>query len=292
MLTVDYARLGVRPGMRVLDVGCGQGRHTFEAYRRGADVVSLDLAADDLGVTREWCAAIAAAGEAPAGATTTAVRGDLRFLPFPDGCFDRVIASEVLEHIVDDRAALAEIARVLKPGGAVAVTVPRWLPERVCWALSDEYHANEGGHVRIYRGAELTGRLADAGLDVTGHGYAHALHSPYWWLKCAVGVEKEAAVVRAYHKLLVWDITECPRLTRWTERLLDPVIGKSLVLYARKANAADDREAAAADCKPAADDRKPGADDCKPAADGCKPAAVEGRTPAADDRRKAADVGA
>jgi hypothetical protein len=85
-------------------------------------------------------------------------------------------------------------------------------------------------------------------------------------------------VVRAYHRLLVWDITERPRLTRWTERLLDPVIGKSLVLYARKANAADDREAAAADCKPAADGRKP--------------AAVEGRTPAADDRRKAADVGA
>ena len=234
MLTVDYSRLDVRPGMRVLDVGCGQGRHTFEAYRLGADVVSLDLLADDLAVTRQWCAAIALAGDAPAAATTTAVRADLRLLPFPDASFDRVIASEVLEHIPDDRAALSEIARVLKPGGAVAVTVPRWLPERVCWALSDEYHANEGGHVRIYKADELGAKLGAVGLDVTGHGYAHALHSAYWWLKCAVGVEKDTAVVRAYHKMLVWDLTDKPKLTRWTEKALDPLIGKSVVLYARK----------------------------------------------------------
>ena len=61
------------------------------------------------------------------------------------------MASEVLEHIPDDVTAMAEIARVLKPGGRVAVTVPRYGPERICWALSDEYHANEGGHIRIYR---------------------------------------------------------------------------------------------------------------------------------------------
>ena len=72
-------------------------------------------------------------------------------LPVPDASVDRVMASEVLEHIPDDVTAMAEIARVLKPGGRVAVTVPRYGPERICWALSDEYHANEGGHVRIYR---------------------------------------------------------------------------------------------------------------------------------------------
>ena len=50
--------------------------------------------------------------------------------------------------------------RVLKPGGSLAITVPRWLPERVCWALSDEYHANEGGHIRIYRADELRDKIA------------------------------------------------------------------------------------------------------------------------------------
>ncbi|GGN43023.1 SAM-dependent methyltransferase [Actinoplanes campanulatus] len=231
MLTVDYDRLDVRPGMRVLDLGCGEGRHTFEAYRRGAHVVALDLSEKDLGTTRQWCAAMDMAGEAPAAASATTVRGDLLALPFPDASFDRVIASEVMEHIPDDVTAIAELTRVLKPGGLAAVTVPRWLPERVCWALSDEYHANEGGHVRIYKEDELSGRLRDAGLTVTGNGFAHALHSPYWWLKCAIG---DAAPTRAYHKLLVWDIVDRPALTRVLEQALNPLIGKSVVIYLRK----------------------------------------------------------
>jgi SAM-dependent methyltransferase len=94
------------------------------------------------------------------------VQGDGTCLPFADGVFDRVIASEVLEHIPDDQAALDELARVLRPGGTMAVTVPAWLPEQVCWKLSDEYHAPfvEGGHVRIYRAADLRDRMRRAGV--------------------------------------------------------------------------------------------------------------------------------
>jgi SAM-dependent methyltransferase len=234
VLTVDYDRLEVRAGMTVLDLGCGEGRHAFEAYRRGAHVIALDRGEPEVATTLRWLDAIAAAGEAPAGASAAVVRGDLRALPVPDASVDRVIAAEVLEHIADDTAAIAEIARVLRPGGRVAVTVPRYGPERVCWALSDAYHGNEGGHVRIYRGAELRHRLAAAGLRPTGRHHAHALHAPYWWLKCAVGVERDTGVVRAYHRFLVWDLTERPGLTRAAERLLDPLIGKSLVLYAAK----------------------------------------------------------
>jgi hypothetical protein len=80
----------------------------------------------------------------------------------------------------------------------------------------------------------LTERLHRAGLRVVGHHYAHALHSPYWWLKCAVGVDRDVAAVRAYHRMLVWDLMKGPRLTRWTERALNPLLGKSLVLYVRK----------------------------------------------------------
>ena len=65
--------------------------------------------------------------------------------------------------------------------------------------------------------------------------HAHALHSPYWWLRCAVGPKREDhALVSAYHRLLVWDITSAPFLTRFTERLLNPIVGKSLVVYSVK----------------------------------------------------------
>lgn len=235
MLTVDFDRFPVGPGDRVLDMGCGGGRHAFALYRRGADVVALDRSASDLVDVEQMFAAMREAGEVPAGARARAVRGDAYALPFDDDSFDAVIAAEILEHLPEDETAMAELIRVLRPGGQIAVTVPRWGPERVCWALSDAYHANEGGHVRIYRGDQLTERLVRAGLEPVGTAHTHALHAPYWWLKCAVGVDEgDHPLVRAYHRFLVWDMMKKPLLTRVLERTLDPVIGKSLVVYLRK----------------------------------------------------------
>ncbi|HKB29846.1 MAG TPA: methyltransferase domain-containing protein [Streptosporangiaceae bacterium] len=235
MLTVDFGRLPVGPGDRVLDLGCGAGRHAFEVYRRGADVVALDMNAGELAEVRAMFAAMRAAGTAPAAADARTAAGDATAMPFRDGSFDRVIAAEVLEHILDDQRAMYELARVLRPGGLAAVTVPSWLPERICWALSENYHDTPGGHVRIYTRVELEAKLKRAGLAVGPHHHAHGLHSPYWWLKCAVGVHNDAhPLARAYHRLLVWDIMKRPALTRVAERALNPVLGKSLVVYLRK----------------------------------------------------------
>lgn len=237
MLTVELSRLSLSPGDRVLDLGCGAGRHAFEAARRAAHVVAVDRSADEATGVARMLAALGRAGEIPAGRLGTAVMGDALRLPFPDGSFDRVMAAEVLEHLPDDRAAIAELARVLRPGGTMAVTVPRWFPEQVCWALSDDYHAPavEGGHVRIYRAGQLTDLLGDGGLRVTWSNHAHALHAPYWWLRCLLGVSRDDALpVRLYHRFLVWDITRARPAVRLVERALNPLMGKSLVLYASK----------------------------------------------------------
>jgi SAM-dependent methyltransferase len=237
MLTVDYDRLGVRPGDLLLDLGCGGGRHAFEAYRRGAHVVAYDRDRLEIKNATAILGGMEDAGEAPVGTVGAAAIGDALELPFPDGAFDRVIAAEILEHITDDRAAIAELARVLRPGGTIGVTVPRWFPEQVCWALDDDYHAPlaPGGHLRVYRHRQLVGRLRDAGLEPRGGHHAHALHAPYWWLKCAVGVRNDDALLpRLYHRFLVWDMTARTPPVRLLERALNPVLGKSAVLYLQK----------------------------------------------------------
>jgi len=238
MLTVRSDRLvalGLRPGDLVLDVGTGFGRHTFELARRGHRVVAVDVADDEVRATFATLEAMTEAGEINPSSRVGVLRGDATRLPFVDGGFDAVITSEVLEHVPDDVGALAEMTRVLRPGGVFAATVPSWLPEKINWMLSDDYHAPavDGGHVRIYSATELKAKLRAAGLRLAGSHHAHALHSPYWWLKCAVGVRNEDhPVVRRYRQLLEWDIIRQPRSTAVAERLLSPVLGKSLVLYA------------------------------------------------------------
>ena len=238
MLTVDYDRLGIQRGEYVLDVGAGAGRHSFEVLRRGAHAAAVDLDDASLKDVAALVAGLYDSGEiARDAAGAIAIQGSALDLPFPDSSFDRAIASEVLEHIPDDNGALRELARVVKPGGFLAVTVPRWFPELVNWALSDEYHAPAavGGHIRIYREGVLRDRMETAGFDVFDRHHAHGLHAPYWWLKCAVGVNNaDHPLVRRYHDLLVREMVEQPVELKIAERILQPLIGKSLVLYGRR----------------------------------------------------------
>lgn len=242
MLTVDFDRLGLKPGERVLDMGCGAGRHAFEMYRRGADVVAFDQDVEELENVRNLFVAMKEAGEVPAGAEADVKEGDALHLPFADGEFDRIVAAEILEHIWNDVDAIKELVRVLRPGGTLAISVPRWMPEVVNWKLSDEYHNAPGGHIRIYTDHELIDKVTKAGapndgtpgdaMVFTGKDHAHGLHTPYWWIKCAVGVNNDDhPLAKAYHKLLVWEIMKQPKALQVAGKVLDPLIGKSMVLY-------------------------------------------------------------
>ena len=156
-------------------------------------------------------------------------------IPFKESSLDAVICSEVLEHVDSPEQSVKELIRVLKPGGILALSVPRYLPELICWKLSKEYSQTPGGHVRIFRHNQLKNLGKDFGLEYLSFHWAHGLHSPYWWLQCLFWNTKDKSlIIKQYHRLLVWDLMKRPFFTRILEMILQPLIGKSLVMYFKK----------------------------------------------------------
>ena len=235
MVTVDFDRLKIKPGFKILDIGCGSGRHTCAAYRLPKVItVGADLKYDDLTEAAKRLELHDRLGEHGGGVWSLAA-ADVTNLPFKDDDFDLVICSEVLEHIENHLQAIHEIVRVLKPGRNLVVSVPRYWPERICWALSSAYRTAEGGHVRIFKHAQLVTDLQNAGVYLWARHYAHSLHTPFWWLKCLVGPDRaDSRPVNLYHRFLTWDILQQPILPRFLDRLLNPLLGKSTVVYLKK----------------------------------------------------------
>lgn len=238
MLTVRLQTLNLAPGAWVLDLGCGEGRHVHGVHMiDGVNVIGLDLDLGALGKARHGLASL------PGGDGASAViAGDAYRLPFADHAFDAVICSEVLEHLADYRRVLNEIVRVLKPQGLFAPTVPRSWPERICWRLapgSGGYADQPGGHVRIFDETALRGEVTGLGFRFLSQHYAHGLHTPYWWLKCAFWDRRDDhPLVRHYHRFLVWDLLERPWLTRALDAICTPMMGKSVALYFQREDTA------------------------------------------------------
>lgn len=171
-LTKALALIGTAPeGGRVLDVAAGSGLAAAELQAKGWSVTALDI-------SEELCRQIAARD------VHDVRRHDLAAGPLPleSGSVDAIFAGEIIEHLVDTGAFVAELRRVLAPGGVVVITTPnlaslenrarllvgrypRWLE----WELprarrSRPYH--DQGHVRGYTAATLRAQLEDAGLRV------------------------------------------------------------------------------------------------------------------------------
>jgi len=230
LLTVDLERLRLRPGEKLLDAGCGEGRHCFGALERGARVVGLDLDLLSLQAAAEPLRQRAA----ERGSFGAMLQGDTFHLPFRDESFDKVICAEVMEHVHDYPAAARELARVTKPDGIVAVTIPTATSEHLYLRLGDEYFESPGGHIRIFRPRDLALALADAGLATVGCGFAHGLHTPYWVLRSIMHLPDADAsrLVRAYRELLIHAVGS-PFMSR-IEGWLDWICPKSVILYAEK----------------------------------------------------------
>lgn len=237
MLTINFRDFPLRAGDAVLDVGCGEGRHAINAYLH-APVLSIgcDLNLRDLHTAQSRAQPFLQTAREQALVFSQL---DATRLPFADASIDKIICSEVLEHIPTYQQVINEMLRVLKPGGLLAVSVPRAWPERICWWLSREYHQVEGGHIRIFNGKQLRREITQQGAIFYGRHWAHALHSPYWWLRCLFWQSQERNwLIKTYHRLLVWDLMQKPWLTQTLEKLLNPIMGKSVVMYFKKSDPA------------------------------------------------------
>jgi SAM-dependent methyltransferase len=171
-LSID-SRLLPRGGARVLDVGCGDGRHVAAAVERSCRAVGVDY---DVAALR--------AARAQTRGRADLIVADATHLPFRDGTFDAAICTETLEHLPDDTGAMHELARVVRPGGLLLGAVPSHFTELLYWRLSRGYRDAPGGHVRIYRPRALAASLRRAGLHVSDVRYAHFIDSLIWLRFC------------------------------------------------------------------------------------------------------------
>lgn len=233
MNTIKYRKLKLETGQLLLDMGCGEGRHSIGALlETPANVIGLDLSFEDLNTAKSRLNDFDLSG-----CDTFCVFGvgNIKNIPIENSSLDAVVCSEVLEHVDSPKESIQELVRVLKPGGIMALSVPRYLPELICWKLSKEYSKTPGGHVRIFKHSQLRDLAENNGLQYQSFHWAHGLHSPYWWLQCLFWNTRETSyVIKLYHKLLVWDLMKRPLFTRLLEMILQPLIGKSLVMYFRK----------------------------------------------------------
>lgn len=233
MNTIKYPNLELKSDQLLLDMGCGEGRHSIGALlETSANVIGLDLSITDLNIAKSRLSDFDISG---LDTFCSFGVGNINAIPFENSSIDAVMCSEVLEHIDSPEESIKELIRVLKPGGVMALSVPRYLPELICWKLSKEYSKTPGGHVRIFKHNQLKDLAVSNGLEYRSFHWAHGLHSPYWWLQCLFWKTKETSyVIKQYHKLLVWDLMKKPLLTKILEMILQPLIGKSLVMYFRK----------------------------------------------------------
>jgi ubiquinone/menaquinone biosynthesis C-methylase UbiE len=234
MLTIDLDLLQINGSEYILDAGCGNGRHIWQTCKANKGTsVAFDLDVPSLQRAKFMLDNMDEKGES--AGPWHMVSGSITSLPFENSLFDKVICSEVLEHIPDDFQAVSELTRVLKPGGVLAVSVPSHFAESVCWKISDDYHNTPGGHIRIYKQQDIIDLLKKFNLQVYAIRYKHALHSIYWWSKGLFGLKNEKAVIpSAYYKFLVWDIYTQHKYTKWMENGLNKVIPKSTAIYCRK----------------------------------------------------------
>ena len=134
--------------------------------RGGLFIIGADISLNDIRAGRYLLEIMRRRDEVKARVHWLQTAGER--LPFKDAAFDRVICTETLEHVDDESVLARELARVLKPGGILAVSVPDEFSEKIFWKLSTNYRTHAGGHVRIFRRPEIVKAYCSQALVLKG----------------------------------------------------------------------------------------------------------------------------
>ena len=234
MITVEPDILGIKDGDITLDAGCGNGRHSWAVCNKNHSIlVAFDLDTVSLKKNKYMLDSLKAQKENKGDYHL--LIADITKLPFKGGSFDKIICSEVLEHIPEHKVAAEELVRVLRKDGAMWAWIRLTFAESICWKLSREYYGFPGGHIRKYKTRQLLDLADTAGLSVYIMRHKHALHSFYWMLRCIFGIKKEKTLIPSlYKRFLEWDLRANHKFLRWIEGLLNHLCPKSVVIYAHK----------------------------------------------------------
>jgi SAM-dependent methyltransferase len=224
----------------VLDIGCGAGGATLFCANRGAHVVFVDVVAEKVDSLR------ARVAQTPARHAEGFVSDGLP-LPVADASMSRVIAMEVLEHVEDPAAFLAELVRVGQPGALYLLAVPDPVGEHMQKSFAPDYYFQQPNHIHIFEREEFGQLVTGAGLEIVrrdAFGFFWTMWMFLYWTSAKhSGIELDGTshdvVQPPYPPLLndwakLWmTVIQMPEAAPM-KQALDQLLPKSQVIIARK----------------------------------------------------------
>ncbi len=232
--SIDPALMDIGPDDKVIDLGCGTGRHVLELSKIPSNIIGADISRNDIRAGRYLLEIMRRRDEVNARVHWLQTAGER--LPFKDGAFDRVICTETLEHVDDETVLARELARVLKPGGILAISVPDEFSEKIFWKFSTNYRTHAGGHVRIFRRPEIVNLMRIAGLQPYAVRYRHSLETVYWLSHIAFWSDwgKQGPITRAFRNVLDSQRARASKIMTLLDDVGNRALPKSIVVYSRK----------------------------------------------------------
>ncbi len=231
-IVLDY--LDLQPGDSILEIGCSIGTQARQLAALGYRVYGVDT---ELALVQRFNALAREENLWPDQAS--ALVGDGGRLPFSNGAFACVIATEVLEHTADPARVLDEVRRVLKPSGTLCLAVPTENTERLFGRLNPKW-AEYSGHLHIFSASRLLSLAAQAGFMVMRTRGESFEWSVFWLFFAALRTPFDFTGTPTAHLLLVrifwktWRILNALRIWPPIQKIGDRRFPKSIYVYAQK----------------------------------------------------------